>query len=300
MDKIYNKTTWENKPSTKTKVNAENLNHIENGIDAIDTRVAEIGTDVGQIDDDVTAMKNKLDTVQEGAEVNQNAYAFFNVGENVLSANAKQSAITFVAGNNVTLTPNVNDNSLEISAKGGGGGGDVPDNVALYKEATTPTSEAKLKADGLKVNDSYTFKVELDGDGRVCYRGADDSLIPFNRGGYVDLLKDGIKDNNARTLSFECPRDIEVLYVNTRYYFYSSSYSYSMSIIGSTTYQLPYYQVDKEEYAFGGGASVNHRAKIMNLKKGDIIRFGSFYDVEQFNPTLYNDYKDRMFAIVSF
>lgn len=39
MAKIYTKRTWKDAPDTETPISAENLNHMEDGIDALDTKV---------------------------------------------------------------------------------------------------------------------------------------------------------------------------------------------------------------------------------------------------------------------
>ncbi|MBQ0114116.1 MAG: hypothetical protein KBT03_13385, partial [Bacteroidales bacterium] len=50
MDKIYHKTTWQNSPSTNTPINETNLNNIENGVDAIDSRVVDLGNTKSSVD----------------------------------------------------------------------------------------------------------------------------------------------------------------------------------------------------------------------------------------------------------
>lgn len=44
MQKAYNRTYWENKPSDKSPINQRNLNNIESGIDVIDDRVIMLDT----------------------------------------------------------------------------------------------------------------------------------------------------------------------------------------------------------------------------------------------------------------
>lgn len=50
MEKIYNKTQWENTPSTNTPINETNLNNIENGVDALDDRVVELSNTKSNVD----------------------------------------------------------------------------------------------------------------------------------------------------------------------------------------------------------------------------------------------------------
>jgi len=70
--------------------------------------------------------KLKLDGIQTGAEVNQNAYSNFTVGATTISANSKTDTLTFIAGTNITLTPNAGAESITISSTGGGGGSSTP------------------------------------------------------------------------------------------------------------------------------------------------------------------------------
>lgn len=60
--------------------------------------------------------KSKLDNIQSGAEVNQNAFSNLKVGNTTIAADSKTDTLELVAGGNITLTPNANDDSLTISA----------------------------------------------------------------------------------------------------------------------------------------------------------------------------------------
>lgn len=63
-----------------------------------------------------SADKSKLDDVDAGAEVNQNAYNKITVGTTEIAATSKTDNITVVAGNNVTLTPDASNKKYTISA----------------------------------------------------------------------------------------------------------------------------------------------------------------------------------------
>ena len=74
--------------------------------------------------------KAKLDGVAVGAEVNQNAFASIAVaGQTTVAADAKNDALTLIAGANVTITTDGAADSITISSTGGGGG--VTDHGAL-------------------------------------------------------------------------------------------------------------------------------------------------------------------------
>lgn len=50
------------------------------------------------------------------AEVNQNAFSNVAIGDTTIAADTKTDTLTFVAGNNVTITPNATNDSVTISA----------------------------------------------------------------------------------------------------------------------------------------------------------------------------------------
>ena len=60
--------------------------------------------------------KSKLDGIATGAEVNQNAFSALKVGATTIYADSKTDTLELIAGSNITLTPNANDDSLTISA----------------------------------------------------------------------------------------------------------------------------------------------------------------------------------------
>ena len=61
-------------------------------------------------------LKNKLDGIAEGAEVNQNAFGNVKVGSTTIVADAKTDTLTLVAGDNVTLTPDATNDKVTIAA----------------------------------------------------------------------------------------------------------------------------------------------------------------------------------------
>ena len=66
--------------------------------------------------DYTTAEKNKLASIDESAEVNQNAFSNVIIGTTTIAADNKTDSLTFVAGNNVTLTPDAANDKITISA----------------------------------------------------------------------------------------------------------------------------------------------------------------------------------------
>ena len=63
-----------------------------------------------------TTEKNKLAGIASGAEVNQNAFSNVKVGSTTVAADAKTDTLEFVAGTNVTLTPDATNDKVTIAA----------------------------------------------------------------------------------------------------------------------------------------------------------------------------------------
>ena len=61
--------------------------------------------------------KVKLNSIANGAEVNQNAFTHIKVGTTTISADQKQDTLSIVAGTNVTITPDSTGDSITISSK---------------------------------------------------------------------------------------------------------------------------------------------------------------------------------------
>lgn len=100
--------------------------------------------------------KSKLDSVAEGAEVNQNAFGNVVVGSTTIAADGETDSLTLV-GSNVTLTPDASNDKVTI--------GITKDNVTTALGYTPPTkdttySAATTSAAGLM---SASDKSKLDG-----------------------------------------------------------------------------------------------------------------------------------------
>jgi hypothetical protein len=61
--------------------------------------------------------KSKLNGIASGAEVNQNAFANVKVGDTTVAADAKQDTLEFIAGSNITITPDATNDKITIAAK---------------------------------------------------------------------------------------------------------------------------------------------------------------------------------------
>lgn len=82
---------------------------------------SEIYNTPGNVDDQkaglmTAAQKKKLDNIEAGAQKNQNAFSNITIGEKTISADTTTDTLTLVAGSNITLTPDVNNDKITIAA----------------------------------------------------------------------------------------------------------------------------------------------------------------------------------------
>lgn len=87
------------------------------------TVATQIGTKVDKVDgkglstnDYTTTEKNKLASIADNAEVNQNAFSNIIVGSTTISADSKTDALTMIAGDNVTISADADNDKITISA----------------------------------------------------------------------------------------------------------------------------------------------------------------------------------------
>ena len=62
--------------------------------------------------DYTTTDKNKLSGIAVGAEVNQNTFSNITIGNTTIFADAKTDTLTFEAGTNIVLTPDVENDKI--------------------------------------------------------------------------------------------------------------------------------------------------------------------------------------------
>lgn len=86
------------------------------------TIATQIGNKVDKVDgkglstnDYTTTEKSKLASIAEGAQVNQNAFSNVKVGSITVAADNATDTLTFIAGDNITLTPDATNDKITIS-----------------------------------------------------------------------------------------------------------------------------------------------------------------------------------------
>ena len=127
---IYNGTTdqWERIPASDVRsvngltgdvtLTASNIDYATGTTvkAKIDTKVDKVSGKGLSTNDFTTALKNKLDGIAAGAQVNQDAFSKVKVGDTVVAADAQTDTLELVAGSNVTLTPDETNDKITIAA----------------------------------------------------------------------------------------------------------------------------------------------------------------------------------------
>lgn len=150
----------------------------------------------------VTAAQiTKLNGIAAGAEVNQNAFSNVKVGSTTVAADAKTDTLEFVAGSNITLTPDATNDKVTIAATD-----------TTYSDATTSTHGLMSAADKTKLNGIATgAEVNVQSDWTQTTTTADDYIknkptlaTVATSGSYNDLSnKPTIPTVNNATLTIQ-------------------------------------------------------------------------------------------------
>lgn len=146
---------------------------VKNAVDTIDAGVTSVASKTGAVTlekADITDLaavtgttgdvglmtavdKNKLDNVETGAEVNQNAFSNVKVGNVTVAADSKTDTLEF-AGSNVTITPDETNDKVTISI--------TASNIASAL-GNTAVDRATADAAGNNIADTYAKKTDIAG-----------------------------------------------------------------------------------------------------------------------------------------
>lgn len=110
--------------------------------------------------------KSKLDSVQPGAEVNQNAFSNIKVGATTIAADAKQDTLELVAGTGMVLTPDATNDKVTIAVNTAStsqaGIVQLVDSVSSTSVTQAPTANAAKQAYDRAVSAENNAKNYLD------------------------------------------------------------------------------------------------------------------------------------------
>lgn len=90
------------------------------------------------------ADKAKLDGIQAGAEVNQNAFSNVKVGSTTIAADSKTDTLELVAGTGVVLTPDATNDKVTIAANATSAGGTEANKLAMTNASGRVGDSEKL------------------------------------------------------------------------------------------------------------------------------------------------------------
>jgi len=164
------------------------------------------------MDSRMDAAESKLSGIAAGAEVNQNAFANVVVGTTTIAADAKSDSLKFIAGSNVTLTPNATDDSITIASTN-----------TTYSAATTsaaglmsPTDKSKL--DGIESGAQKNTVTGVKGNSESSYRTGQINITKANIGlGNVDNTSDTNKPvSTAQQSAIDAAEAEAKSYTNTQ------------------------------------------------------------------------------------
>ena len=133
--------TWIAKaPSFKT-LSDKFIPHSIARVSNLSNKVDKINGKGLSTNDYTTEEKEKLANISAGAEVNQNAFGQVKIGTTTITADSKTDTLTFVAGNNITLTPDATNDKITITAQ-----------ATTYSAATTSAAGLMSAADKTKLD----------------------------------------------------------------------------------------------------------------------------------------------------
>lgn len=162
-----------------------------------DRKVDKDGNKVLSTNDYSTEEKNKLAGIASGAEVNQNAFGNVVVGSTTIAADSKTDTLTFVAGTNITLTPDAANDKITIAAK------DTTYSTATISSSGLMSADDKTKLDnavdklngianGAQVNQN-AFSNITDGTTTIAADSTTDTLT-LAAGSNISLSLDATND----------------------------------------------------------------------------------------------------------
>ena len=164
-------------------------------VSAKDTTYENATTSVAGLES--AADKAKLDGIEAGAQVNQNAYANVKVGDTGIAAASTGDTISFAGSGSVTVTPDATTKTITISATD-----------TTYENATTTTAGLesaadKAKLDGIEPGAQVNTITGVKGGAETSYRVGEVNITKANIGlGNVDDTADADKNvATAKTLA---------------------------------------------------------------------------------------------------
>lgn len=140
--------------------------------------------------------KQKLDNIEECAQVNQNAISFINVNDTIIQSNEKESQIILAAGSNITISADNATKKITISADKNGGDAATISGLTVLRIV----QQGGKHLAGQGTGSGYSFL----GDGAEdtgLFSDGDGDLYLMKNGRKINLPWDGTIPNTAGTIA---------------------------------------------------------------------------------------------------
>lgn len=152
-----------------------------------DASLGSVDDVFASIDYWINDAEDKLDGIQAGAEVNQNAFSNVKVGSTTISADTKTDTLELTAGSNISLTPDATNDKVTIAVTGIASGAEVNQNAFSNVKVGNTTIAA----------DSKTDTLELIGSGGITITpNATNDSVEFS-----SLMQYSVVDNEDGTIT---------------------------------------------------------------------------------------------------
>lgn len=176
---------------------------------------------ISEIENRTSAIEGKLNGIEAGAEVNQNAFSNVKVGPTIIEADSKKDTLELVAGSNITLTPDAPNDKITIA---------TTDTATFSNLATTNLTTINLTTNG----EIEVYGTELQKQPHIDfhYSGSTEdktSRIIETESGKIDILADkglfveGSKVQTKKDLA-SIKLDLEVYDKTLRDFSYTAKY----------------------------------------------------------------------------
>lgn len=113
---ILSHSSYNSTVKTITLPNKSGTVALTSDVSTVSSDVSTLSSTVDTLSATVNANSTKLSGIEEGAEVNQDAFTVFKIRDTSIYSGAKTDVLTFIAGDNVELTPNNTDKTITIKA----------------------------------------------------------------------------------------------------------------------------------------------------------------------------------------
>lgn len=147
--------------------------------------------------DFTNTLKNKLDNIADGAQVNQNAYSNITDGNTTITASSTTDTLTLEAGANITLSFDTTNDKVTISA--------ANSTASLESLGITVTATELNYSDGVTSNIQTQLNEKADSSHSHDASDITSGMLSLERGGTGASSKSGARTNLGIDLGTSLP-----------------------------------------------------------------------------------------------